>query len=407
MARRQRGEGSIYRRADGQWVAMLDLGHQSGKRRRKAIYGKTQREVVRKLGQAKRELAERGDIPTADMTVGKWLDYWLDEIAAQRLKPKTLTTYRGYVRKRIQPTIGHHRLDRFGPQHVRELHAAVLAECSTTTALQCHNILSSALKDAMREDRVKRNVATLVHKPAKAPSNRAALTLAQAVSLMAHVADDRLGSRWHTALLLGPRQGECLGLRWQHVDLEGGVADLAWSLQRVPYEHGCKGDCGRKRAHGCPQRQLKIRPGLEHVLLEGNHALLRPKTKTATRVVPIPAPLLASLRRRREAYETERSGYEVDHDLVWPTATGRPIDKRADWVEWLDLLAACGIPRMELHAARHTTATLLLALGVPEHIIMSILGHSDVLTTRRYAHIDLSMQRAALDGLSERLALTQ
>ena len=48
--------------------------------------------------------------------------------------------------------------------------------------------------------------------------------------------------RWAVALMLGVRQGEALGLRWEHVTLErdedrhvvGGVVELAWALSRIP-----------------------------------------------------------------------------------------------------------------------------------------------------------------------------
>jgi hypothetical protein len=39
VRRRGRGEGSIVQRADGRWMARVDLGWQDGKRRSKAIYG--------------------------------------------------------------------------------------------------------------------------------------------------------------------------------------------------------------------------------------------------------------------------------------------------------------------------------------------------------------------------------
>jgi hypothetical protein len=47
--RRGKGEGSITQRPDGRWVARVDLGWQEGKRRRKAVYGRTRREVADKL----------------------------------------------------------------------------------------------------------------------------------------------------------------------------------------------------------------------------------------------------------------------------------------------------------------------------------------------------------------------
>ena len=45
--------------------------------------------------------------------------------------------------------------------------------------------------------------------------------------------------RWSLALVLGMRQGECLGLTWDMVDLERGVVTVAWQQQQLRWEHGC------------------------------------------------------------------------------------------------------------------------------------------------------------------------
>ena len=52
MRRRGRGEGSIVQRADGRWMGRVDLGWHNGKRRSKAIYGRTRRAVADALRDA-------------------------------------------------------------------------------------------------------------------------------------------------------------------------------------------------------------------------------------------------------------------------------------------------------------------------------------------------------------------
>jgi integrase len=51
------------------------------------------------------------------------------------------------------------------------------------------------------------------------------------------------------------------------------------------------------------------------------------------------------------------------------------------------LLKAAGIRRVRVHDARRTAATLLLAQGVDQRVVMEILGHSQVSMTSRYAHV--------------------
>ena len=59
--RRANGEGAVYRRpSDGLWVGMLDLGIVDGRRRRKAVYGQTEREALQKLSTRPRGRARGG-----------------------------------------------------------------------------------------------------------------------------------------------------------------------------------------------------------------------------------------------------------------------------------------------------------------------------------------------------------
>ena len=90
----------------------------------------------------------------------------VETIAAAKVRPSTLASYRGYITNRINPAIGHHRLDRLQPEHLevfyRDARAGGLAGA---TVLQMHRIISRALKIAHRRGRVGRNVATLVDAP--------------------------------------------------------------------------------------------------------------------------------------------------------------------------------------------------------------------------------------------------
>lgn len=417
MTRRMRGEGAVFqRKSDGQWVGQVEVGWVGGIRKRKTVYGRTQREVLRKLGDARRQLAEHGGLPTADITVSKWLDYWLEEIAARRVKPKTLEGYRSVVRTYLTPALGSKRLGKLAPQNVREMHRYVTNPkplglgLSTTTALNAHRVLAASLTDAMREGRVSRNVATLVDAPAKAANLRTGMSAADARKILDTAKHEPLGSRWDAALMLGIRQGERLGLRWSDVDLTTSALRISWSLTRIRYAHGCRdkdgnATCRARRGSGCPKRIIPIPAGLEHEILESNFVLLRPKSQRSLRWLPIPPQLAERLRARYREVLRGRPGYEVDHDLVWCDDKGHPIDSHDDWEDWGDILEKAEVAEVTLHEARHTTATLLQDLGIPEQIIQAILGHSSVLTTRGYAHVLEPQLRAAMNTLGNALAI--
>lgn len=412
MARRHRGEGSVhYDDARGLWVGRIELPAQHGKRRRRVVYAQTQKGVIQKMRDA-RKAVDKGVVTTRSMTLEAWLLHWIEDVAPRRVKPKTLATYRSYVRQYLIPAIGRVKLDKLTTQHVRDLHAYVLSQprkngrghLTSTTASHAHRILGTALADAMRDDLVERNVAAIEAAPGNEEAQRRPLTLPEFIRFMRVVGNDRLASRWLAGFLTGSRQGEILGLRWDYVDLDSGVVDLATQLQRIPYRHGCgsMGEgwaCGRKRADRCPMRALDVRPGFWYQQLDGNLCLQRPKTKGSTRVVPLAPPLLEALRLRHDQYEGERGEYAVDHGLVWCREDGRPIDGSDDRADWTAYLKAAGIPHTDQHSMRHSTSTLLLALEVPEHVRMSILGHSEEATNRRYTHVDLTLQREAMDKL--------
>lgn len=405
MTRRQRGEGSIYKRSsDGKWVGTIYLGVVNKKRKRKTVYGRTQAEVVKKLRDARKEV-DKGVTVTRSIRLEDWLNRWLT-IASKRTKPKTLATYRSYVDRYLIPALGRVRLDKLTTQHVRDLHDYVYSlGLTSTTAGHAHAILSTALADAMRDDLVSRNVAAIESAPSNEEAQRRPLTLGEFGRFMAAVGDDRMASRWLFGFLTGARQGEVLGLRWESADLDAGVVDLATQLQRIPYKHGCgsKRDgawpCGRRGADRCPSRALDVRPGFWHKQLDGNLCLQRPKTKGSTRVIPLPAVLIEALRHRESAYLGEKGDYATDHGLVWARLDGRPIDSSDDREEWTNILKDVGIPHTQQHSMRHATSSIMAALKVEEHVRMSILGHSEEATNRRYTHVDLTQQRAAMDTL--------
>ena len=406
--RRDPGDGAVYQRPNGTWSAQLDLGlGTKGERRRKTVYGKSKPEVLRKLNEARQQLRERGDLATSETQLGKWLDYWLLEIAGKRVKPKTLATYRSAVEHQIKPSIGTIRLGRLSAAHLRKMHNDIMADLSPTTAHHAHRVLSSALKDARIEGRVSHNIASEVSAPSKADSERTGLSAKAAMRVLSKAEGD---GRWLLALLYGMRQGERLGLRWSHVDFETNLLDLSWSLARISWAHGCVPDgteptCDRTK-RSCPAKRLPIPKGMKNVKLERNYVLLTPKTKGSIRVVPMIPPIRIMLQQRLNAVQAERPGYTTDHDLVWCEPNGGPIDPRDDWQAWTDLLERAKIPHVTLHEARNTAATLLLEAKVDAKIIGAILGHSQIVTTRGYQTVGVELASQALEGLATTLQLT-
>ena len=83
----------------------------------------------------------------------------------------------------------------------------------------------------------------------------------------------------------------------------------------------------------------------------------------------------------------------TDGGWLFATPTGGPLNPRTDYDEWKRLLVRAGVRDGRLHDARHTAATVLLLLGVPERAVMGIMGWSHTAMAARYQHITSAIQR--------------
>jgi integrase len=179
------------------------------------------------------------------------------------------------------------------------------------------------------------------------------------------------------ALALGLRQGEALGLRRSDVDLATGTLWVRRGRLRPSYVHGCDGTCGRQPGF-CPQRQ-NIRPETDDT-----------KSPAGRRAIGLPVELVALLERHRDEQEKERIAAAQlwrDSGYVFTTSRGEPVNPNTDHVHWKWLLADAGLWDGRLHDARHTAATVLLILGVPERAVMGLMAWSTTAMAARYQHV--------------------
>jgi len=107
LARRGRGEGSIYRRDDGTWVAVIHLGWHDGKRRRTYYYARTRAEVRDKYRTAQRALEEGRSLGDDRQKIGQYLEWWLAEALPGTVRDTTVVSYRGALTSNVIPHIGH------------------------------------------------------------------------------------------------------------------------------------------------------------------------------------------------------------------------------------------------------------------------------------------------------------
>jgi integrase len=381
--RRQYKSGSLYQRSsDGRWFGAYDVGFKrDGSRDRRTVSAKTEVEAKRKLEKALREL-NRGTAASSTTTVKAWAERWLEE-TAKSVTPNAHGTDRAAVGWIVE-TIGHRRLDRLVPDDVRAVSDAVVAAGkSTSTAARYHGTLRRILTAAQVEGYAVPSNVLLVKGRTPDVSDRAAMSIDEALAALAVASTLPHGSRWLAAFLQGARQGECLGLTWPRISDD--ALTLDWQLQPLPYRVKRDTSSGFRVPDGYEKRQL-----------EGQLHLVRPKSKAGWRVAPL-VPMMADALDRWRLIAPESP-----HGLVWPALDGSPADENADRDEWWAIQEAAGIGHPDgrwyhVHEIRHAAATMLASLGVDEATRIAIMGHSSIASTRGYEHRDLTLIRSALE----------
>ncbi len=251
------------------------------------------------------------------------------------------------------------------------------------TAHQVHRTARTALGEAHRRGHIGRNPAQLARPPWIQAELAEPFTVEEAQRLLASAGETRNGARWAIALALGLRQGEALALRWDDIDFDTKTLRVRATRLRPVYEHGCGGACG-KAAGYCPQRRQRI--GLTGAT----------KSAAGNRVVGLPDELVTLLEQHRKQQRAERlhaGSLWTEGGWVFATRTGGPLSPNSDYHEWKALLQRAGVRRARLHDARHTVATVLLVLGVPERTVMSIMGWSSTSMAARYQHVTDPIRR--------------
>jgi hypothetical protein len=91
----------ITKRKDGRYTVQTADGP-----KRKTIYGKTYREVERKLAEARGDAARGLIFDAGNLTFGEWVDRWLRDAVADTVRPVTFAKYEQVVRNHIKPSLG-------------------------------------------------------------------------------------------------------------------------------------------------------------------------------------------------------------------------------------------------------------------------------------------------------------
>ena len=355
----------------------------------KTFARKKDAEVFRRkvLGERQQGLAAQ---PTK-MTVGEYLEKWMETVARPRLRPVSYDSYEGILNLYIYPDLADRLLKGINGLTLQNHYSVLLSKnLSPRTIRYAHSIINSAFSQAVKWRLIPRNPCAEVELPRQQRKEMTALNPEETITFLEAARKDRLGTLFELAVTTGMRPGEYLGLKWDDVDFEAGTVTV--------------------------QRTLVTRFGKEWYFSE-------PKTARSRRTIPLPKGTVVSLRKHKIRQFEERlvmGALWINHDLVFANTNGRPLD-RNNLVKrnFLNILKAANIgewekvegrktkrfkPKIRLYDLRHTCATLLLAAGENPKVVSERLGHASiVMTLDTYSHVLPGMQEAAAERLDTML----
>ncbi|MBC7107125.1 MAG: site-specific integrase, partial [Firmicutes bacterium] len=332
--KRGNNEGCITRRKDGRWQGAVIVGRdpETGGYVRKFFYGRTRQEVADKVNRALAEVQAGLVSPKGGrVTLGEWLRTWLEVFKKPHVRQTTWENYEVIVRRHVPDKLAATPLEKLRAEELQKLYLAKEKEdLAPRTIRLLHVVIHAALKQAVKLGYVARNVADAATPPRVERREIQVLTEEEVGRFLEAARGYRLFPAFHLLVGSGLRRGELLGLRWQDVNLEAGTVTVERSL----------------------------------VATRTGPVFQEPKTRSGRRTVPLPRPVVRSLKAWRVRWKEERLklGPDWPHtDLVFPTEVGTPIHPRNFLRAFKQVLAKAGLPEtITVHAIRHTYATLLL-----------------------------------------------
>ena len=357
-------------RANGTWEVRVRLvrgGPQT------SFYGPTAQAVVDAAVEAIHN-AKLGVMPTPrELTLNAWLDDWLKQI---EVRDRTRVNYESVLRCHIRPTLGPRRLVDLAQADIRKLKNDLLDKgLAPKTVVDILNVLKSALSMAERDGFVGRNVAKLVDMPRRPHVELVPPSIDEVIRLVDVVEGTRNAALYKLTIALGLRRSEVTGLRWSDIDLDGATLHVRHQLPRTaPYR------------------------------------LIEPKSMSSRRVLALPVELVDTLRAHRAQQLRERlaaGSRWTDLDLVFCSKRGTPLWPTDLDREWHAVRDQAGLDTTRFHDLRHAAASLMLAQGAGMKVIQTVLGHSRLAETDRYAHLSPELHRETADRMGAFLRSAQ
>jgi integrase len=335
--------------ANGAKTFVFNYRTRTGRQRRIKIgyYPAYSVTAARKVASQHYLAVTNGGDPMADVqserdspTMAKLCDFYIENhLPTKRKAPAKTDKYA--IDRIILPKLKHHKLADIKPSDIKRIHRDITKTGKPFRANRIVALLHTMFELAKDEGWVDRNPCKSVKRNPEPPRERylSVDELNRLTEALAAYPDQNLANAVRLLLLTGARRGEVLGMEWEQINFE----ERTWT---------------KPSAH---TKQNK------------------------THHIPLSAPALQLLSEMRERADE-------DAKFVFPGEgkTGHRIDLKKPWKA---IHTSAKIANLRLHDLRHSYASILASGGTSIPILMKLLGHTQISTTMRYAHLSVDPLR--------------
>ena len=360
-------------RADGRYQGRLTY---QGKRY--ALYGKTTKELQKKMQDLKYELEHGIYVKEEELTIEIWFNTWLTVYKINSVKDGTIDTYKRCFKQYIRPAFGIIKLKDIRAEQIQKFYNDLKAKGYASSTIDLVAIiLNSMFKQAAKNEIIKKNPVELTTRPKDHKRHeKEVLSVEEQNEFIRYAENSKYENVYKIALFTGMRVGELRSLEWKNVDFIHKVINVHSTL-KYSKEKGYYKDT--------------------------------PKTLSSDRSIPMLEGVYKCIKeqKRKQAENKIRHvniyhGVEGLEDLVFTTDTGMPISYDALNVDMKKItknINEDGIalnrkkpeiifPHISPHTLRHVFATRGLENGITPKVMQEILGHSSItMTLDLYSHV--------------------
>ena len=368
--RRPQGDGTIRKRADGRWEGRIIIGHKKdGSPIFKSVFGKTQKSALKQLHQLIDLYRDVDLTEECRMTLGEWLDKWLDEYMIFTVKESTIQGYRAQVENQIKRFIGNKQLAYLTTADIQKFYNQIKKNgrtkphrvhgyaLSDSVVRSTHMVLHQALDMAVKERLIVRNPTNGTVIPKMSHTEKQVLCDSELDKFIETIKQEPYWyDFFYVEIMTGLRRGEICGLKWSDINFADGT--------------------------------LLVKRAVSHKK-GGGVTVGETKTDAGTRRILLPTSVATLLQEKRTNAVSE---WVFPHHMN----PSEPLHPNSAYTKLKTILKRANLPSIRFHDLRHTFATHAMQGGVDAKTLAGILGHTNAsFTLDTYTHVTGDMQKSA------------